>query len=163
MRPGIHLAAALAAAVLAPSAVLAQADPLDAERWLREYEAAFNAKDLDRLGTYYHPDVTIYEGGSIDRGWAAYRDHHLGPELKQMEAPELSHTNVTAHALEGGLAAYVTSEYRLKTRIDGKDIDVSGLATLVLVRDGPDGRWRARHSHTSARRRPMPSPSPSRP
>lgn len=155
--------AVLAAALFAPSAVVAQGAPLDADRWLREYEAAFNARDLDRLGAMFHPDVTIYEGGSIDRGWAAYRDHHLGPELKEMEAPALSHAGATAHLLGDGRAAYVTSEYRLRARMGGKDVDVSGLETLVLVRDAPEGPWRARHVHTSARRRPAPSPPPSKP
>jgi hypothetical protein len=33
--------------------------------WLKEYDAAFNAKDLDKLETFYDPDVTIYEGGGV--------------------------------------------------------------------------------------------------
>jgi hypothetical protein len=46
------------------------------------YDAAFTAKDLSKLATMYHPDVTVYEGGGINPGWADYRDRHLGPELK---------------------------------------------------------------------------------
>ena len=42
--------------------------------------AAFVAKDLKKLATFYHPDVTIYEGAGINNGWADYRDRHLGPE-----------------------------------------------------------------------------------
>ncbi len=52
------------------------------ETWLKDYDTAFNAKDLDRLATFYHPDVTIYEGGGINTGWIDYRDNHLGRELK---------------------------------------------------------------------------------
>jgi ketosteroid isomerase-like protein len=40
------------------------------------YDARFNAKDLDKLAAFYHPDVTIFEGGGVNRGWAGYRDHH---------------------------------------------------------------------------------------
>jgi len=59
------------------------ADPAAIEAWLKSYDAAFNAKDLDKLATFYHSEVTIFEGGGVNRGWADYRDHHLGPELKQ--------------------------------------------------------------------------------
>lgn len=49
------------------------------EVWLKGYNAAFNANDLNRVAKFYRPDVTIFAGG---RGWADYRDHHVGPELK---------------------------------------------------------------------------------
>src|SRR3970040_2934001 len=57
--------------------------PLDIQKWVRDYDAAFNGKDLGRLASFYHPDVTIYEGGSINAGWVDYRDNHLGPELEE--------------------------------------------------------------------------------
>lgn len=47
------------------------------EAWLKGYDAAFNAKDLDKLATFYHSDVTIYEGGGVNHGWIDYRDRHL--------------------------------------------------------------------------------------
>jgi uncharacterized protein YcnI len=37
------------------------------EAWLKSYDAAFLAKDLDKRAAFYHPDVTIYEGGGINR------------------------------------------------------------------------------------------------
>jgi ketosteroid isomerase-like protein len=131
----------------------------DIKRWLGFYDTAFSAKDLTRLAGFYHPDVTIYEGGSVNTGWVDYRDHHLGPEVEEMQSPTLSHSDVTVHMLdkEGG-AAYVTSEYRLKTRIKDRDIDAAGLETLIVVK-GSEGAWKIRHSHTSSRRRPA-SPAP---
>lgn len=121
-------------------------------QWLGAYDQAFNAKDLEKLATFYHPDVTIYEGGGINRGWADYRDHHLGPELKEFENLTFAHANVRATVLDGGKAAYVTSEYSLKARMGAREIDSGGLETLVLVQDAA-GAWKIRHSHTSARRR----------
>lgn len=122
--------------------------------WLKSYDAAFNGRDIERLAAFYHPDVTIFEGGSTNDGWADYRDNHLGPELKEMDAVDFSHSNVKAHLVgSDGRAAYVTAEYRLKARIEGKDVDALGLETLVLVKDGA-GAWKIRHSHTSSRRSP---------
>lgn len=128
--------------------------------WLTAYDAAFNSRDIERLAAFYHPEVTIFEGGSTNDGWADYRDNHLGPELKEMEGLEFSHSDVSVHPLgSDGLVAYVTADYRLKARVGGRDVDAAGLETLVLVRDG-SGAWKIRHSHTSSRRRPAASPSP---
>ena len=150
---------------LAGLAAARAAEPvLDARAWLRDYDAAFAAKDLARLGAFYHPDATVYEGGSINRGWADYRENHLGPELAEMDGPRLTHGEVQLHALGAdGASAYVTSEYRLQARIKDRDVDVGGLETLILVRSS-GGRYVIRHSHTSSRRRPAsPAPAPSTP
>lgn len=124
------------------------------EAWLKGYDAAFNEKDLDRLATFYHPDVTIYEGGGVNNGWIDYRDHHLGPELKSFENLQFGHSNLKVTILPGGQSAYATSEYAIKTRMDERVLDSTGLETLVLVK-AADGTWKIRHSHTSSRpRRP---------
>lgn len=138
---------------LAASAQTAAAED-SIRTWLDGYVTAFNAKDLDRLAAYYHPDVTVYEGGGIDRGWSAYRDHHLGPELREFDDLRFSRANVTVRLLGDG-AAYVTSEYSLRARVKDRPIDSGGLETLVVVRTA-DGSWMIRHAHTSSRRRPAP-------
>jgi hypothetical protein len=67
-------------ALFASSAATPEQDEAPAIRsWLSGYDAAFVVRDLDKLATFYHPEVTIYAGGGINRGWADYRDHHLGP------------------------------------------------------------------------------------
>lgn len=126
--------------------------------WLMSYDAAFNSKDLGRLAAFYHPDVTVFEGGETNNGWPDYRDKHIGPELKEFDNLEFSHDAVVPHVLGDVHSAYVTAEYRLKARVDGKDVDATGLETPILVKSG-DGAWKIRHSHTSSRRRPSPAPS----
>jgi ketosteroid isomerase-like protein len=142
----------------AASAGAPQSPPNDAasgEAWLKAYDAAFMAKDLDKLATFYHPDVTIYEGGGINNGWADYRDRHLGPELKAFENLQFGHSNTKVTVLPGGQSAYATSEYSIKAKTGERDLDSRGLETLVLVK-GADGNWKIRHSQTSSRpaRRP---------
>ena len=46
--------------------------------WIQSYDTAFNSKDLKRLAAFYHPEVTIFEGGETNNGWADYRDNHIG-------------------------------------------------------------------------------------
>ena len=125
------------------------------ETWLKAYDTAFNAKDLEKLATFCHPDVTIYEGGGINNGWIDYRDRHLGPELKAFENLQFSHSNTKVTVLPGGQSAYATSEYAIKAKMGEREIDSRGLETLVLLK-GADGSWKIRHSHTSSRpaRRP---------
>lgn len=141
--------------VLISATLFAQGQDTDTTRiaqLLAAYDQAFNARDLDKLASFYHSEVTIYEGGGINRGWADYRDHHLGPELKQFENLQFAHSNVQVHILDGGRAAYVTSEYSIKAKMGDRDIDSGGLETVVLIKQ-TDGSWKIRHSHTSARRR----------
>ena len=150
---------ALAALVLA-GVVQAADEVADIRTFLEAYDRAFAAKDLERLATLYHPDVTIFEGGGVNRGWADYRDNHLGPELAEFEGLEFIHREVAPNPLGSeGRIAYVTSEYHLKATVKGRAIDATGLETLVLARDDR-GAWRIRHSHTSSRRRASASPTP---
>jgi ketosteroid isomerase-like protein len=126
------------------------------ETWLKGYDAAFMAKDLDKLAAFYHPDVTIYEGGGINNGWADYRDRHLGPELKAFENLQFGHSNTRVSVLPGGQSAYATSEYFIKAKMGERVIDSRGLETLVLIKTA-DGSWKIRHSHTSSRPAPKPA------
>lgn len=138
----------------APS-VQAGGDAAAVEAWLKGYDAAFMAKDLDRLAAFYHPDVTIYEGAGINNGWADYRDRHLGPELKAFENLQFSHTDTRVTMMAGGQSAYATSRYTIKAKMGERMIDSEGLESLMLIKMA-DGAWKIRHSHTSSRpaRRP---------
>ena len=131
------------------------ADAAAIEAWLKGYDAAFLSKDLDKLATFYHPDVTIYEGTGINNGWADYRDRHLGPELRAFSNLQFAHSDTKVTMLPGGQSAYATSRYAIKAKMGDRDLDSEGLETLALVKM-PDGSWKIRHSHTSSRpaRRP---------
>jgi len=144
---------AFSAASVTPARAEDSAEAAKIKAWLQSYDQAFNAKDLDRLAAFYHPDVTIFEGGSVNNGWADYRDNHLGPELKEFQNLQFSLSNIRPYLLADGKSAYVTAEYSLKARLKERDIDAEGLETLVLLKGG-NGAWKIRHSHTSSRRRP---------
>ncbi len=148
--PGTKLASSPAPAASAGQGLATGADTASIESWLKGYDEAFNAKDLDKLAAFYHPEVTVYEGGGINTGWADYRDHHLGPELKEFQNLQFGHSNTRVTMHPGGQSAYATSEYSIKAKMGEREIDSRGLETLVLVR-GSDGNWKIRHSHTSSR------------
>jgi ketosteroid isomerase-like protein len=136
------------------SNALAQSDESrKIEEWLKQYDAAFVAKDLDKLATFYHPDVTVYEGAGVNNGWADYRDRHLGPELKTYENLEFGHLNRRVTML-GDHAAYVISQYFIKGKMKDRILDHIGRETLVVEKQA-DGAWKIRHSHTSGRARAL--------
>lgn len=140
-------------ALLHMSSAHAQSDEARTiDEWLKGYDAAFVAKDLDKLATFYHPDVTIYEGAGVNNGWADYRDRHLGPELRAFENLEFGHSNRRVLML-GERAAYAISEYFIKAKMKERMLDNIGRETLVLEKQA-DGSWKIRHSHTSGRARP---------
>jgi ketosteroid isomerase-like protein len=154
------IAVAVAGVLLLSSAVAAQGTGHEAHHsqasaeivaWFAKYDEAFTARDLERLATMYHPDVTVYEGGGINTGWADYRDRHLGPELKSFNNLKFAHANVNANMV-GADAAYVTADYSLARTVNDREVKSGGLATYILIRQ--NGRWVIRHSHTSSRRVP---------
>lgn len=132
-------------------AVRAQTPDAQIGEFFKVYDAAFNARDIDKLGTLYHRDVTIFEGAGVNRGWVDYRDNHLGPELKMFQNLQYGHSNIVVHLL-GTTAAYVTADYAIKYTAGERNVDSGGIATHVLVKE--DGQWKIRHSMTAARRRP---------
>ena len=119
------------------------------ETWLDGYDAAFIAKDLEKLATYYHPDVTIYEGGGINNGWADYRDHHLKPEIDEMKNVKYQLTDITTRT--SGDTAWATFKYALSADLKERHVEANGLGTAVLEKRGSD--WKIVHWHTSASRR----------
>lgn len=150
----VGLMTAMLVAIVASVGVRAQQMPDATEKAVvslfADYDRAFVARDLEKLATFYHPDVTVYEGGGINPGWADYRDRHLGPELKSFENLKFEHINIVVRLI-GPDAAYVTGEYLLDANANGREIRSGGLATYVMIRH--DGAWKIRHSHTSSKRR----------
>jgi uncharacterized protein (TIGR02246 family) len=144
------IVATLALLIGASAGLFAQSTPPEIGAFFKAYDAAFNARDIEKLAALYHPDVTIFEGAGINRGWVDYRDNHLGPELKSFQDLQWAHSNLVVHML-GDLAAYVTADYSIKYKLEGRAVDSGGIATHVLVKE--QGAWKIRHSHTAQRRR----------
>lgn len=142
---------------LAPDTVL-RGDAAQVGATVRALFAAVERGDLAALDSLYAGDsTTIVEGAGISRGWADYRDHHLGPELKEM-------TNVRYRPFEieartAGNVAWATFRYALSANMGTRAIDLVGRGTAILERRG--NRWLLRHTHTSGRtRRPADPPMP---
>lgn len=129
---------------------------------IRAVFAAAERADLAALDTLYAGDsLTVFESAGINRGWKDYRDHHLGPELKEMTGFKYRPIDITTR-VEGNLA-WATVSYALQAKEGTRTIDNFGRGTYVLERagSGDKARWVVRHSHTASRaRRPNDPPMP---
>lgn len=151
--------------LLAPASARAQstARSVDqAKAVIRAVFAAAERGDLAALDTLYAGDsLTVFESAGINRGWADYRDHHLGPELKRMSGFMYRPIEIVAR-VDGGLA-WATVSYALRAKEESRTIDNFGRGTFILERTGTGERaqWIVRHSHTASRaRRPNDPPMP---
>ena len=120
--------------------------------------AAAERNDLRALDSLYAGDsLTVVEGAGINRGWADYRDNHLGPELKEMKNFRYRPFEIVARV--SGDLAWAMFRYALAAEMEGRSIDMVGRGTAILERRGT--RWVVRHTQTASRaRRPADPPMP---
>ncbi len=109
------------------------------------------ARNLAGLDTLYAPDawVRIVEGSGVNRGWADYRDNHLGPELREFQNFRYRYYEIEPQVR--GTVAWASFRYELIADTPQGHVEVEGRGTAVLEKR--DGRWLVVHTHTSGRRR----------
>ncbi|MBL8166572.1 MAG: nuclear transport factor 2 family protein [Acidobacteria bacterium] len=129
----------------------------EARAVLTQYAAAVERGDLTAIEKLWSKDeaVTVIENGHANYGWADYRDHHLGPELKEMKNVKYSLTDIKVNL--SGHTAWATFKYTIAADLKERHVEGGGLGTAVL-QHGAQG-WQIVHWHTSSPRR-APAPSP---
>ncbi len=134
--------------VRTPSGEPPEADTLRVLKVMDAIVVAFETGDVGSLDTIFHDSVTVYEGGSVDKGWTKYRDEHLVPEMRALADRRLQFDDVRVRL--AGNTAWTTCSYTLSAVRDGEQLSVSGLSTMVFQKLA--GRWRLVHWHTSVSR-----------
>lgn len=149
--PASHGAAA------APDTTL-RGDQVAVAQTIRAVFAAVERKDLAALETLYAGDsLTVVEGAGINRGWADYRDTHLGPELRELQ--NLRYRPFELQVRASGNLAWATFRYAIAGQLGERTLDQVGRGTAILERRG--AWWVVRHTQTSSRaRRPNDPPMP---
>ncbi len=124
---------------------------------LMQSATAFERGDMATMEKLWAGDdsVIVFESGHANYGWADYRDHHLGPEMKEMKNTKYTLSDIRVKV--SGNTAWATFKYAISADIGTRHVDGSGLGTAVLEKRGDD--WRIVHWHSSAPRRP-PAPAP---
>lgn len=140
--------------------VSAQDDEKSVRDVLVQSATGFEKGDMAALEKLWANDesVTVFESGHANYGWVDYRDHHLGPEMKEMKNTKYTLSDIKVKV--SGNTAWATFKYTISADIGTRHVDGAGLGTAVLEKRGQD--WRLVHWHSSApRRAPNPTASPS--
>lgn len=119
--------------------------------------SAFEKGDMAALEKLWASDesVTVFESGHANYGWADYRDHHLGPEMKEMKNTKYTLSEIKVKV--SGNTAWAIFKYAISADIGTRHVDGAGLGTAVLEKRGAD--WRIVHWHSSAPRRAPAAPA----
>lgn len=146
----------LAALCLSASAVATaqQPDREGAAAVLSSYKSAIERLDISGVEKLFAPDAVVIESGKVEGNFDAYRDHHLGPELKEFKS--FSFGNYKADIrLEGPIAiATETYTYRIVLK-SGEAVDRLGVASSVLKWNGKT--WQIVSTHSSSRKPKAPA------
>ena len=119
------------------------------------YRSAIAEGSLDKLAAVVEPELTVLEGMHLNRGWADYRDNHIGPEMKEWKSFSVADPSVVTVSVAGDWA-YAVSRATYTIVMPEKTVVLEAAETFVLRRRG--GSWRVRHVHSSARTRPEAKP-----
>ena len=128
------------------------ASDTQAVRRVVEALAAYSQdKNLAALDTLYAPDayVRVIEGSGVNNGWLDYRDHHLGPELREFTNFRYRYYDIEPQVR--GDVAWAAFRYELIADTPQGHAESDGRGTVILERRG--GRWLVAQIHTSGRRR----------
>lgn len=150
--PIFVFALSLSGALLARSIAVAQTKEDAAVRdVLMKYTAAVERGDLEAISTLWANDesVIVIENGHANYGWADYKDHHLGPELKEMKNVKYALSDLKVKV--EGKTAWATFKYSIAADLKERHVEDGGLGTAV-VQHSANG-WRIVHWHTSSARR----------
>lgn len=128
----------------ARSAVSAE-DSANVRGTLLTFAGEFERGALIGLERLFDPNVVVFESGRADRGWAAYRDHHLAPEIEALRDRSLELDDLGMRIVGG--VAWVTFHYRLTAESAAGPVSARGVGTAVLERRG--GLWLITHLHLS--------------
>lgn len=157
MRSTIVASKAIIAAVVFSCGVTAHAQQPDREgaaAVLSSYKSAIERLDIDDVDKLFAPDAVVIESGKVEGNFAAYRDHHLGPELKEFKSFAFNDYKADIR-VEGPVAiATETYTYRIVLK-SGEAIDRQGVATSVLRWSGQD--WQIVTTHSSSRKPKTPA------
>lgn len=114
---------------------------------LNKYAAAVQSKNLAEVEKYVVATdaFTMFEGSHINWGWVDYRDHHLGPELKEFKEIQYSFSDIKSHV--SGDIAYATFKSHIAVKMESREVEGESLATAILLKTA--GGWKIQHIHTS--------------
>jgi ketosteroid isomerase-like protein len=141
----------------APVPTASSADEAAVRAVLQHYQQAVQKLDTTGTTRLFVPNSVVLESGSREGTYAHYRDHHLGPELKEFSS--FTYADYKADVTVDGSYAFATESYTYtiglkkdpKAKTTPAPIKRRGVASSVL-RKNAAGQWQFVSTHNSARK-----------
>ena len=125
------------------------AEELAVKKVLNAYKASIEKLTIDGIENLFTKDSEIIESGKVEGNIAAYLDHHLSPELKELKS--FTFSNYTVKVKIDGIYAFTTEDYVYTIVLkDAKEIKQKGIATSVLQKTSEG--WKIKSTSSSARK-----------
>lgn len=140
-----------AAALAAAGAVAFAASPDEAaiRTVLGDYQAAMEARSVEKLAAVVAGDLLILEGTHKNDSWADYRDKHIGPEMAEWKEFKVEGLKISRLEVGGSMAYAVQEATYTIVAADGTVV-MLGAETFVLGKT--DKGWKIKHVHLSGKR-----------
>ena len=124
---------------------------------LKQYQQAVQKLDTTGTTRLFVANSVVLESGSREGTYAHYRDHHLGPELKEFSS--FTYSDYKVDVTVDGPYAFATESYTYTIGLKKRPQDTvmpapikrRGVATSVL-RKNAAGQWQFVSNHNSARK-----------
>lgn len=121
----------------------------EVREWIEAYDAAFRAKNLERLAAFYAPDATILEGSEATT-WSEVQDHTIRIFFERVARLDFRHADSRVRLVDDAeTVAYVSGFVQLDGSTAEGPVNSRTSETMILERKGGQG-WRIRHVHRSA-------------
>ena len=152
-----YSASALAQTTAAATTPAASADEAAVRAVLKQYQQAVQKLDTTGTSRLFVANSVVLESGSREGTYAHYRDHHLGPELKEFSS--FTYSDYKVDVTVDGPYAFATDSYTYTIGLKNRPQDTvppapvrrRGVATSVL-RKNAAGQWQFVSNHNSARK-----------
>ncbi len=128
----------------------AEIDPksgLDSEaaKVVKKFHAALRNGDSRLARSLLADEVTIFEGGRVERSADEYAQHHMQSDMKFLGKMNVE---ILEHQVQlMGNTAISMARSHTKGKYDGKDLEHVGMETIALEKQGKS--WKIKHIHWS--------------
>jgi ketosteroid isomerase-like protein len=138
-------------AVFTCSAVAQSKDEEAVKKSVLQFTGGMEKGDIKQIEEVWVDDdeITVFEGGGMDKGWKNYRDKHLVPEMKYYKNLKYDLNEMTVKV--SGKMALVRSRFLITAGEPDKKTETKGLISAVLEKR--KGKWLIVHWHLSASRK----------
>lgn len=109
------------------------------------FHRALKASDKVKARSLLANNVTIFEGGRVERSADGYAAHHMIADMKYLA--DITIDIIDQQVMMLGNLAYISSVTKSTGTYQGKNIENKGLETIVLSK--VSGEWKIIHIHWS--------------